>query len=340
MTKHDTVFKIYSGNEMPANPDDMAYMLWSSDNAFNFSIYSNAYQESAEALYTQFHEAKGNNAVKDSIAFTLCFIYRHYMELTTKYLYIKYKKYELKRELTNYEISKFLTVTSHNLNEIWKRLSPLLDNISDNIKTNFDIKALGHYISEFNKFDKSSIAMRYPVDNDSIPVHDKPLRLDIKILHDCMRDCMNEIDELDGTIDEQIYWDGDRREMELFQQHLFDSIEDIKQYIELEKKYAESENNKNERKNIPHFSKIEDILIASPERSNVENFLNKLSYNHILVIHNLYYYGRDYHRKVEVWKHSDDRCYQFLKGNAYFMRTQGLHFDKLKQRENLIGTLI
>lgn len=50
---------------MPENPDDMAYILWSEDSVFNFSNYSYAYRQAAEALYEQFKIHKGDYAVKD-----------------------------------------------------------------------------------------------------------------------------------------------------------------------------------------------------------------------------------------------------------------------------------
>ena len=88
MTDKDKLFKFYEQGEMPENPDDMAYIMWSEDSEFNFSNYSYAYRQAAEALYKQFVNHNGDYAMKGPMGITLTFMYRHYMELTTKFLYL------------------------------------------------------------------------------------------------------------------------------------------------------------------------------------------------------------------------------------------------------------
>lgn len=145
MKAKDKLFRFYKQGERPENPDDMAYILWSEDSVFNFSNYSYAYRRAAEALYEQFVSHNGDYAMKDPMGITLTFMYRHYLELTTKFLYLKFKPYVIGRRLGDDEIASFLHETNHKLNDIWIRLKPVLDELSKKLKSTFDVKAFGHY---------------------------------------------------------------------------------------------------------------------------------------------------------------------------------------------------
>lgn len=95
------------------------------------------------------------------------------MELTTKYLYLKFIPYVKGQRLNEDELVKFIEHTSHNLNTIWIELKPVLDELSKKLKSTFDIKAFGHYVSEFQRYDDSSMKMRYPIDKNGKPIETK-----------------------------------------------------------------------------------------------------------------------------------------------------------------------
>jgi len=340
MKAKDKIFKLYKQGEMPENPDDMAYILWSDDSVFNFSNYSYAYRQAAEALYKQFVSHKGDYAMKDPMGITLTFMYRHYLELTTKYLYLKFIPYLKGRRLSDDELTSFVQSTNHNLNSIWIRLKPVLDELSMRLESTFDIKAFGHYISEFHRYDEFSMKMRYPVDKNGKPVETKSQRLDIKILHDCMEDCMNEVDNLVGQWDDQIYWDDDEELGNLFMAQYENAKADVEQFLIFEAKYVENYKKKHEGNGMKFMSIMDIALERQPEEMAVGKFLETLSDNHLLVIHNLYYIGSNCLRKIKVWKKASDRILQFKRSAGLISRCEVNKFNKPMDRSELIDTLM
>ena len=340
MKAKDKIFRLYKQGEMPENPDDMAYILWSEDSVFNFSNYSYAYRQAAEALFEQFVSHNGDYAMKDPMGITLTFIYRHYLELTTKFLYLKFTPYIIGRRLNEAEIAKFIEHTGHNLNTIWIELMPVLQELSKKLKSTFDIKAFGHYISEFQRYDDSSMKMRYPVDKKGKAIETKSQRLDIKILHDYMEDCMNEVDNLVGQWDDQIYWDDDEELGSLFMEQYQDAKADVEQFLVYIAKYAESYKKNHEGDELKIKSPIDIVFERLPEEIEVVKYLQSLSDNHLLVIHNLYYIGSSCLRRIVVWKKTPDRILQFKRSSGLISRNEVNKFNKPMDRDDLIGTIM
>lgn len=340
MKAKDKLFRFYKPGEMPENPDDMAYIMWSEDSVFNFSNYSYAYRQAAEALYEQFKIHAGNYAVKDPMGITLTFMYRHYMELTTKYLYLKFIPYVKGRRLNEDEFSCFIQETNHNINEVWKKLKPVLDELSKKLKCSFDIKAFGHYVSEFQSYDDSSMKMRYPVDKNGKPIETKSQRLDIKILHDYMEDCMDEVDKLVSEWDDQIYWDDDEELGNLFMKQYDNAKEDVEKFLDLQAKHAESYKKRHEGNGLKFISLKDIVFERQPEEIALEKFLNSLSDNHLLVIHNLYYIGNSCLRRIIVWKKAADRILQFKRSAGLISRNEVNKFNKPMNRGELIWTIM
>lgn len=340
MKATDKIFRFFKQGEMPENSDDMAYILWSEDSVFNFSNYSYAYRQAAEALYEQFKIHAGDYTIKDPMGITLTFMYRHYMELTTKFLYLKFIPYIKGRRLNEKELAVFIEHTSHNLNTIWIELKPVLDELSKKLENSFDIKAFGHYVSEFQRYDDSSMKMRYPVDNKGKAIETKSQRLDIKILHDYMADCMNEVDKLVCQWDDQIYWDDDEELGNLFMEQYDDAKEDIEKFLYYQAKHTESYKKKHDGNGLKFISSWDIVLERQPEEIAVERFLNKLSDNHLLVIHNLYYIGSSCLQRIIVWKKGPDRILQFKRSAGLISRNEVNKFNKPMDRGELIWTLM
>ncbi len=340
MNAKDKLFRFYKQGEMPENPDNMAYILWSEDSVFNFSNYSYAYRQAAEALYEQFVSHNGDYAMKDPMGITLTFMYRHYLELTTKYLYLKFTPYIMGRRLNEEELAIFIEHTGHNLNTIWIELKPVLQGLSKKLKSTFDIKAFGHYISEFQRYDDSSMKMRYPVDKEGKAIETKSQRLDIKILHDYMEDCMNEVDNLVGQWDDQIYWDDDEELGTLFMEQYDDAKADIEQFLVYMAQYAESYRKKHEGNGLKFMSPVDIVFERLPEEIAVIKYLHSLSDNHLLVIHNLYYIGSTCLRRIVVWKKAPDRMLQFKRSAELISRNEVNKFNKPMDRDDLIDTIM
>ena len=340
MTTKDKIFKIYQQGEMPANPDDMAYILWSEDSVFNFSNYSNAYRQAVEALYEQFVNYKGDYAIKDPMGITLTFMYRHYMELTTKYLYMKFFPYIHRRQMSEEEIILFIKDTGHNLNTTWNKLKPILTELSKKLRSTFNVDAFGHYVSEFQHYDDSSMKMRYPVDKKGKPFETKSQRLDIKILHDYMGECMNEVDKLVSQWDDQIYWDDDEELGNLFMEQYEEAKMDVEEFLKYQAEYANSYKKKHESDGIKSYSLLDIAFERLPEEISLVKFLQGLSDNHLLVIHNLYYIGNNCLRKILIWKKATDRILQFKRSAGVICRSEVNKFNTHMDRNDLIGTLM
>lgn len=340
MTTKDKLFKFYKQGEMPENPDDMAYIMWSEDSVFNFSNYSYAYRQAAEALYEQFKRHNGDYTMKDPMGITLTFMYRHYMELTTKFLYMKFFPYIHGRQINEEEIVNFIKDTGHDLNEIWKKLKPILADLSMKLRNTFNFEAFGHYISEFQRYDETSMKMRYPIDKKGKAIETKSQRFDIKILHDYMEVCMNEVDMLVGQWDAQIYWDDDEELGNLFIKQYEEAKKDVEGFLKYQAGYAESYKKKNEGHGLK-FNSLSDLAFERlPEEIALECFLEGLSDNHLLVIHNLYYIGIGSLQRIMVWKNATDRIRQFKRSAGLISLNEVNKFNKPVNRSDLIGTLM
>ena len=339
MKTKDILFRLYQQGEMPENPDDMAYIIWTEDAVYNFASYCFAYKQAAETLYEQFVNHAGDYSVKDPMGITLTFMYRHYMELTTKFLYMKFIPYIQGRQLNENEIAVFIKETNHNLNDIWKKLKPILVELSSKMRNTFDIKAFGHYVSEFQRYDESSMKMRYPIDKNGKAIETKSQRLDIRILHEHMSDCMNEVEKLVSQWDDQIYWDDDDELGNLFMEQFEEAKADIEKYLYYQAKNAKSYKKKHKGEGLT-FMSLKDISFKRrPEEIAVAQFLKSLSDNHLLVIHNLYYIGTTCLRKIKVWKKTSDRVLQFKRSAGLICRIETNKFNRPINRSELIETI-
>jgi hypothetical protein len=340
MKVEDILFRFYKQGEMPVSPNDIAYIQWSEDTVSNFYNYSYAYRQTAEALYEQFVSHNGDYAMKDPMGITLSFMYRHYLELITKFLYLKFTPYVQGRPLSDDELACFIQDTQHNLGAIWIRLKPVLDELSSKLENTFDIRAFGHYISVFHRYDEFSMKMRYPVDKKGKPIETKSQRLDIKILHDYMADCMNEVDKLVNQWDDQIFWDDDEELGNLFIGQYADAKVDVEQFLLYEEKYAEGYKKKHKGNGLKFMSPRDIALERLPEEITVIKFLKTLPDNHLLVIHNLYYIGSTCLRNIKVWKKESDRRLQFIRSAGYICRNEVNKFNRPVNRRELIDTII
>ena len=199
MTEQDIIFKFYKQGERP-NPDCFCHYGWEGTEAFAFWKYARSYYESAIVLYERFTQSKGDFAVLDGIGLTLCFLYRHFVELTVKYLYFKFV---VKGDEAQYR--KFLK-NGHGLNKLWIETRAIIKHLKDRVGSKVSLSCLDHYILEVDKFDQNEEAMRYPVKNNLKPMHE-PTRLDIFNLHDRMAELFDAFDKLDHDIENQLFAD-------------------------------------------------------------------------------------------------------------------------------------
>lgn len=151
----DTIFDFECENTRA-----FSYFGWELDNGHALYNYMTGYKASADATYEAFKKAvlSCDNEVTDTICYPLIFMYRHMIELMLKYSYI-----ELKRSHTLDEIKCFLN-KGHNLETLWEEVKPDFERLSARIGVEIDVTAIEHYIMEFVKIDKNSMAFRYPIE--------------------------------------------------------------------------------------------------------------------------------------------------------------------------------
>ena len=156
MTEKDVIFKTYGNDDNP-DPNCFCHFGWEGIGGFAFWKYACAYYECAEILFERFKEAKGNYAILDGIGLPICFSYRHFIELALKHLFIKFVC------TNNQEFKNYLT-KGHDLEELWFAIKNKLSELKKRVHSTVSLGCIEHYIKEFDKFDKNSMTLRYPVD--------------------------------------------------------------------------------------------------------------------------------------------------------------------------------
>lgn len=199
MTDKDIIFKFYQQGERPRQ-NCFCHYGWEGTGAFAFWKYAHAYYDSAETLFVKFTQSSGDFAILDGIGLAICFLYRHYVELTIKYLFVKYG---VKDDEAQYK--KFLE-NGHRLNKLWTEARAIIKPLKERVGSKINLCSMDHYIHEVDKFDQNEEAMRYPIKNNLKPMH-KPTRLDIYNLHDRMVELKDAFERLDDDIGNQLFDD-------------------------------------------------------------------------------------------------------------------------------------
>ena len=207
MTDKDVVFRIIPEGEL-GDPNSFCYYGWEGTGAYAFWKYATAYFDNAEILFEKFVASAGHNDILDGTGITMCFLYRHFVELSLKHLYVKFahpQKDEYKKFLEN----------GHNLYKLWRDTKPVLSKLRKRTGSTVSIGVLEHYINEFDKFDPDAMAMRYPVKNDLKPMHESS-RLDIYNLHERVNDLYWAIVGIANDLEGQMEGDVDQDKIDAF----------------------------------------------------------------------------------------------------------------------------
>lgn len=85
-----------------------------------------------------------------------CFLYRQYLELALKDIYIQYS------EDNDKEKEKMLQKTSHDLSAIWKYAKPLIENVIEKSDEE-ELALIESYVFNFASEDRNSFKYRYPI---------------------------------------------------------------------------------------------------------------------------------------------------------------------------------
>ena len=113
----------------------------------------------------------------DTYVFPAIFLYRQFLELALKDIYLSFSDDD------EDEKSKMIKNSKHDLIKIWDRIKPL---ISDDDPAN--IEGAESYLRQFADEDKGSFAYRYPIDKKLDFVHVKKKQINLLILAERMNE--------------------------------------------------------------------------------------------------------------------------------------------------------
>lgn len=145
--KTDEIFHYFSVEEARSAKDynDFAYFRWDGTDWFAFYMYADNYYNAAFQLLEDARNNRYSDRYQpcqniDSIIYPICFLYRHFVELTLKWLHLKYVTLDVEGR------KEYLSHASHKLDQCWKDLKPFLQKKISKVDCDCDIDAIEHYI--------------------------------------------------------------------------------------------------------------------------------------------------------------------------------------------------
>ncbi|MBE5393804.1 hypothetical protein HT747_01215 [Brevibacillus borstelensis] len=172
---------------------EFSHFGWGDINS-QFYGYIKGYKESADTL-VDFALASKRIAILDTYIFPILFLYRQFIELSLKSLYLEYSEEPMADKI------QAIKQASHNLEAMWKKLKPILIEASDSDDEKDTVKTVESYILQYHRFDKGSFKFRYPIDKDYNPLLKGEERIDIVNLKECMTELDNFFGGADGKLD-------------------------------------------------------------------------------------------------------------------------------------------
>ncbi|WP_404812670.1 hypothetical protein ACIRNY_04180 [Capnocytophaga canimorsus] len=284
----NTLFKFYKPDELiNINGKQFSHFGWEGKGTFAFFLYAESYKSAAELLYEKMKI--GNNADIDTLIYPLCFNYRHCMEMLLKYLYIKYSR-------TDENGLKTFLNANHNLDKIWGDVKPILEQNINKVDSRIDIDIIESYVKQMHDFDDKSMRMRYPITKKLEANNKTELRLDYHNFHIEMLHFYNSILQLDGDIDNQVDYEAQKEEFDLFIEKYELAKNNILEFIKVIQPFADIDNTKLKCDKLSiDLSNInwEESLRENSEHVLVKRYLDNLPSDDKIIIEVLYYAGRD-----------------------------------------------
>jgi ribosomal protein S8 len=150
-----------------------SHFAWGNIND-QFYGYISGYKKSADLIIKNALKCK-DILILDTCIFPACFLYRQYIELTLKDMYLSYSEENKEEKI------EAIKRISHNLHSIWIKVKPLILKYfpDDNIDT---LQAVEDYLIQFINEDSNSFSFRYPITKDLRLVHTKERRINIENL--------------------------------------------------------------------------------------------------------------------------------------------------------------
>jgi hypothetical protein len=162
--------------------------------------YIEGYKEAADSLIEEAIESQSVKKI-DTYVFPICFLYRHYLELMLKTLFLKYSK------KNHDEKKKLINNAKHNLDKIWKEVKFVLVECSTDEEME-DVENAERYIKQIHEYDKDSFSFRYPMKLSLEKIHKNWQYLDLRNLKEGISELYKFLNYVDLNL-------GSKREAEL-----------------------------------------------------------------------------------------------------------------------------
>lgn len=245
---------------------------------FSFWSFAQSYYESAEILFEKFQKSKGNYRILDYTGITMCFIYRHFVELNIKYLYLR---------LSHPDKDTFMDFLKHghDLQKLWNELKPVIIEKEKIYHCSANLKIVEKYIIDIHKFDKKSEKLRYPIDRNLRPTN-YDTKLDIFNLHNKMQELHKAFEDYEDSFPPCEMPDIPSEEMTSF----------LKKYHELKPKIesflSSLKSDRNSKSSKKDNGKIQEQIMDCIKHPRPNPF-DSLSNDELILLDTLYYTGEN-----------------------------------------------
>jgi len=156
------------------------------DEVSQFYDYIAGYREAADTIVKN-AMIRGNQRHCDLSVFPICFLYRQYIELSLKDIYLYYSADSDDDKKT------YIKNATHSLSHVWEhKVSPMLQSLVD-CQLQRGVDKLDAYIREFHNLDESSMLFRYPIDKNRKQYHTVSQKINIIGL-------MEKMNEIEGIL--------------------------------------------------------------------------------------------------------------------------------------------
>jgi hypothetical protein len=172
-------------------PHDFSMIGWG-DASHQYVIYMNGYKTAADELIQ--HALASKNAGRlDTLIFPILFLYRQYIELELKWVFLVYS--DADRSVKKSVISD----VGHNLIKLWQKVRAIL--LEDATpKEQQDVNIVEDYIEQFHKLDESSFSFRYPITKNLDQILNDERRINLPNLRQRMDELYHFFNGADGKL--------------------------------------------------------------------------------------------------------------------------------------------
>lgn len=182
----------------------MGHIGWGGTNQ-QFYAYIEGYKTAGDALVDKAIESK-KISILDTYTYPALFLYRQFLELQLKEVYLLYSKDSPDKKTT------FLKQASHNLRKVWVKIKPTVQGCKMSDTGDDTLDEIETVILEFDQFDKSSFTFRYPIKKDLTKVFIKDEKIDLSVVKDIMNEVYEFFYGIVSMLEEQTQFEYEMRD--------------------------------------------------------------------------------------------------------------------------------